>query len=77
MGGRDGRDDGRPIAYEQRTMETPELYDLEGDFADATNVAKEHPEIVRELLAIAEAARSDLGDRLIDRPGGGRLLDAH
>ena len=44
-----------------------QLYDLQADIGETTNVADEHPEVVKRLLALAEKARQDLGD--IDRKG--------
>lgn len=76
LAGREGRDDGRPIAYEQRTIESPELYDLQADFAETKNVAKDHADIVEQMLAIAEKARAELGDRLTNRPNSGRAVNA-
>jgi arylsulfatase A len=72
LAGREGRDDGRPIDYEQREVSTPELYDLSADAAETKNVAAENPAIVKELLEYAERARADLGDNLTQRPGPGR-----
>ena len=46
---------------------TPQLFDLSNDISEAKNVADQNPEVVKRLLALAEAAREDLGDR--DRPG--------
>jgi hypothetical protein len=46
------------------------LYDLEADLAETRNLADEQPAIVSRLLALAEAAREDLGD--VDRPGRGQ-----
>lgn len=39
-----------------------ELYDLENDVAEQTNVAKQHPYVVKRLLTMAEKCRGDLGD---------------
>ncbi len=39
-----------------------ELYDLESDVAEQNNVAKQHPDVVTRLLALAEKCRGDLGD---------------
>lgn len=39
------------------------LFDLYSDPSSSTNVADDRPEIVRELTAIAERARAELGDR--------------
>ena len=43
------------------------LFDLKADLGETTNVAEDHPDVVRRLLALAEQAREDLGD--LDRPG--------
>ena len=37
------------------------LYNLEQDIAETTNVAKEHPEIVAELVALLDFAKQDIG----------------
>jgi len=51
-----------------------ELYDLQTDVEERHNVAKEHPEVVEELMELVEAAREDLGD--YDRAGqGARFFD--
>jgi len=49
----------------------PELYDLESDIAESINVADEHPEIVRDLLAEADKARQELGDGMAGAEGAG------
>jgi arylsulfatase A-like enzyme len=46
------------------------LYDLEADIAEKNNVADQHPDVVKRLLALAEKARRDLGD--VDREGTGQ-----
>jgi hypothetical protein len=46
-----------------------ELYDLQADVGETTNVAAEHPDIVERLTALAEQARDDLGDTLTERKG--------
>lgn len=38
------------------------LYDLNADVAETTDVAADHPDEVKRLLALAETARADLGD---------------
>jgi arylsulfatase A-like enzyme len=43
------------------------LYDLEADIGETTNVAADHPDVVRRLSELAELARRDLGDA--GRPG--------
>ena len=43
-------------------FDTPFLVDLNADLGETTNVASEYPEIVKQLLAVAETARDDIGD---------------
>lgn len=62
--------DGMPGRYNYVDMPT-ELYDLETDVGETTNLAESRPEIVVELMPLIEAARADMGDRLTDRPGPG------
>ena len=69
LAGRPGGTNGIPARYEQVKIAEPELYDLEQDVRERTNVASEHPEIVKRLLALAEQAREDLGDSLTGRNG--------
>jgi arylsulfatase len=47
------------------------LFDLESDPAESIDVGKNHPEIVTDLLQLAEIHRSDLGDPLTHRSGSG------
>lgn len=46
-----------------------ELYDLERDVGETLDVAAQNPDIVKELQALAEKAREDLGDSLTERIG--------
>jgi arylsulfatase A-like enzyme len=48
-------------------MEAPQLYHLGRDMGERDDVAAQHPEVVKRLLALAEAARADIGDH--DRVG--------
>ncbi|MGJ8723919.1 MAG: sulfatase family protein [Roseibacillus sp.] len=43
-------------------IESPQLYDLEVDIGESSNLASEHPEVVGQLKEIAEKAREDIGD---------------
>ena len=40
----------------------PELYDLENDVSEKHDVADNHPDIVQELLRLADQVREDIGD---------------
>lgn len=71
LDGHHGGKGGVPAKYHQRTIKTPELYDLKADLGETTDVASHHPEVVRGLLDIAERARDDLGDTLTGRAGRG------
>lgn len=46
------------------------LYDLAADIGETMDVAAKHPDVVRQLTALAEKARVELGD--VDRPGKGQ-----
>jgi arylsulfatase A-like enzyme len=43
-------------------MESARLYDLDMDIGESTDVAAQYPEIVAELMKLAELARKDVGD---------------
>lgn len=70
LNGRVGTNDGLPINYDQNQIKQ-ELYDLENDLSETTDIACKHPEIVAQLLEHAERARQELGDKLTDRVGVG------
>jgi arylsulfatase len=69
--GRAGGTNGIPAKYQQRKLVAPELYDLQHDLGETTDVAAANPEVVQRLLALAETARTDLGDALTKRLGSG------
>ena len=71
LGGRPGGRGGTPVPYEQRKLERAELYDLESDVSEATDVAAGHPDVVARLEGEAEQARGELGDALTKRIGKG------
>ncbi|MGD9723512.1 MAG: sulfatase [Pirellulales bacterium] len=71
LGGRPGGSGGVPVAYEQRTLNQPELYDVVADISETKDIAAQRPDDVRRLLEIAERARADLGDSLTKRTGSG------
>jgi arylsulfatase A-like enzyme len=45
------------------------LYDLEADIGETTNVAGQHPEVVRRLNALAGIARKEIGDYQVEGAG--------
>jgi arylsulfatase A len=47
-----------------------QLFDLEKDVGESTDVSSDQPEVVKRLLALAEKGRSELGD--VGRPGKGQ-----
>jgi arylsulfatase A len=60
---------GRPDPEDCKPME--ELYDLEADIGESTNVFEENPEVVSELMALADKGRADLGDTIMGIEGRG------
>lgn len=71
MAGQSNGADGTPGRYAQAKVAAPELYDMKADPGERADVAAAHPEVVKRLLALADAARDDLGDSLTKRPGKG------
>ena len=69
--GRSGRDDGYPIDYNNQMPMGLELYDLENDISETTNVADKYPEVVQQLSAFADSCRIELGDELTGVIGRG------
>src|SRR5206468_3623658 len=70
---------GMPGKYEIRKI-GEELFDLENDIGETTDVAAQHPDVVEHLREIAEKAREDLGDSRTNQIGKnvrdpGRLPD--
>lgn len=70
MRGQKNGSDGKPGKYAMEQIGL-ELYDLEADLGESRNVAAAHPDVVKKLLAMAETARADLGDKLTNRKGAG------
>jgi arylsulfatase A-like enzyme len=71
LGDRKGKSDGTPIAYQNKSVQSVELYDLVADIGEMNNVAAQHPDIVKQLEQRAEEWRADLGDSLQKRKGSG------
>ena len=53
---------GKPVSYKMAKITRPLLFDLVADPGETTDLAAQHPEILKRLLALAEQAREDLGD---------------
>jgi arylsulfatase A-like enzyme len=54
---------GKPGVYVQQ--KTPQvLYDLEADPAESVDLSAKHPEVVKQLEKLGDAARAELGDSL-------------
>lgn len=58
----------KPGKYETKEIGL-ELFNLEQDIGETTNVAAQHPEVVKRLQLLAETAREDLGDSAVKRDG--------
>ncbi|MCX6890993.1 MAG: sulfatase [Verrucomicrobia bacterium] len=71
LAGKPGGRDGTPVPYEQRKIESAGLYDLANDVSETTDVAAQHPKMVKQLEAEAEKARAELGDSITKREGKG------
>ncbi|MGQ9913833.1 MAG: sulfatase family protein [Thermogutta sp.] len=70
LAGRPGGTGGEPVPYEQASIGLS-LFDLEADPGETTNVAELYPEVVREIEALADAMRKDLGDASRQMTGKG------
>jgi len=64
--------DGWPGPTGTEIVKEPELYDLRRDPGEWYDVAQYYPEKLRELQALAEKARKDIGDDLTDSSGENR-----
>jgi arylsulfatase A-like enzyme len=58
----------RPGKYTTREIGL-ELFNLDQDIGETTNLATQHPEVVQRLQALAEVSRVDLGDSALKRVG--------
>jgi arylsulfatase A-like enzyme len=67
--GREPGNNGIPAKYNYQMQQPLALYDLSNDPAESTDVSAEQPEVLKELLKLAEKARGELGDRLTKRDG--------
>ena len=60
--------DGKPGPYKEAKVGL-ELYNLDDDLSERTDVANRHPDVVRRLQALADGMRADLGDSLRKKKG--------
>lgn len=60
-----------PGPYNTFTVEHFELYNLDSDIGETTDVSHQYPEVVAELNIIADSARNELGDKLKNQKGRG------
>lgn len=70
LAGRAGGTDGTPSPYQPLPVGL-ELYHLQTDPGERTNVIDQHPDQLQRLLHHAESARVELGDSLTGRHGRG------
>jgi arylsulfatase A-like enzyme len=76
IAGQKGRNDGKPVDYQNRKVEKPELYDLENDVGESTNVIDANPEQAAALKLLADQWRNELGDSLTGKKGNAvRAMD--
>jgi arylsulfatase A-like enzyme len=66
MPGRDGKSGGYSPAKTDLA-----LYDLDADHGEKTNVAEQHPDVVKRLTALADKERAELGDTATKQEGTG------
>jgi arylsulfatase A-like enzyme len=57
------------LHFSKRGEAISELYDLDADIAETNDQSDDHPHIIEQLSALAEAARISLGDARLDRLG--------
>jgi len=57
------------LHFAKRKEEVNELFDLEADIGETTDVSRRHREIVERLRALADQARESLGDARLDQIG--------
>ncbi|MEQ1859553.1 MAG: sulfatase [Chthoniobacteraceae bacterium] len=64
LGGKSGGTGGIPAKYTDAKITEAELYDLQSDTGEKTNVAAKNPAELSRLLVIAQTMRAELGDSL-------------
>ncbi|QUE49366.1 sulfatase [Luteolibacter ambystomatis] len=72
LDGKPGGKDGKPAPYKNLTVPAVQLYDLDSDPGQKTDLAAAHPDVVARLTALADKQRAELGDALGKQPGTAR-----
>ncbi len=57
------------IRYADKNLVSGELYDLDADIGETNDVSGSNPAVVNRLMALARAARADIGDFHVDGTG--------
>ncbi len=70
LAGNPGGTDGKAVDY-QRAHTDLALYNLDQDMAESKDLAKQYPDVVERLQALAEKAREELGDSAKHQEGKG------
>jgi arylsulfatase A-like enzyme len=65
-----GGSGGMPSRYTQRSIDLA-LFDLVADRSESTDVAAQHPDVVKRLEGLADEARAELGDSATKQKGSG------
>ena len=63
--------DGTPSKYNYSMRTGIELYNLENDISESTNIVDDNPKVLADLLKLADKMRTDLGDSLLKLDGPG------
>lgn len=69
MDGQEPGKDGLPGEYKMVDLKDIELYDLDSDESETTNVAKSNPKVVAKIQKLANDMRTRLGDSLLEIEG--------
>ncbi|MHC4157562.1 MAG: sulfatase family protein [Planctomycetota bacterium] len=68
LAGGSGGEGGKSVEYEHERVGL-ELFDLQSDIGETTNIADKYPGVVERLKRLADTARKDLGDTLYNVKG--------
>ncbi len=71
LDGQPGGKNGLPAHYSYKNIEKIELYNLDTDLSETTDVAEQYPEVVAQIVALADQKRKELGDALTNQTGTG------